>query len=163
MENNLTSKQPSNLITIKEAKNQLENFKKAHPKYNGNEYALRSWISLEALEEYLEFVKKTAVDKKIKITGIEFIYTQYKEGKPNMENASNADYELTLMFAPTTEIEGKNVGIDVLNSEKDQPLKLSDILVDDSEDGSESNPNLPDPNKLSGVANQINSCPNMCL
>lgn len=159
MEIKITPKLPDNLITIKEAKDQLNKFKKAHPGYHGDEYALRSWISLEALENYLEFVKKTALEKKIEVTGIEFIYTQYKDGNQNMPNVSNNDFGLTLMLAPTSNLEERNVGIDILNSEVGQPLKLSEILVEEENSDSK----LPDENKLSGIANQINSCPNMCF
>lgn len=163
METDFSSKAPRHLITIKEAKKQLNNFKKAHPGYNGEEYALRSWISIQELEKYLAYVKEVSADKNLKITGIEFIYSQYQEGKPNMPNHSNEDYGLTLMFAPTIVSEGKNVGIDVLNSKVDEPLKLSDVFSDNKEENPAENPNLPDENKLSGVANQINSCPNMCF
>ena len=41
---------PKGLITIEEAKAQLKKYQDAHPGENADQYALRTWISIEELE-----------------------------------------------------------------------------------------------------------------
>lgn len=158
--NLMSSKEPANLITIKEAKDQLEKFQKAHPGYEGNEYALHTWISIADLENYIEYIKQESKGKNIEVNGIEFIFTQYKAGAPNLPNLGNNDYELTFMYAPTCKEGTKNVAFDPLRSKDGEPAKLSDLLG--------SNPQTteagkgPDDESKSGIANRVNCCPNMC-
>lgn len=164
MKTTKSNDKPRNLISITEAKEQLNYFKKAHPGVNGKEYALRSWVSIDELEKYIQFVRKEAKEKHIDVSGIAFIYTQHKEGSPEMPNLSNEDFELTFMYAPTYKEDSKNIAFDPFRSEVDSPAKLSDLLVDEGTTASRgAGSSNMDQDELSGIANHINSCPNMCL
>lgn len=154
------SNEPTNLISIKEAKTQLDNFKKAHPGYEGNEYALRTWISVADLEYYLEYIKEESKKRGIEVNGLEFIFTQYNAAEPNLANESNKDYGLTFMFAPTCKEGVKNVAFDPLRSKEGTPAKLSDLLGSNAQ-ASEEGRGTNDDDK-SGIANRVNCCPNMC-
>lgn len=154
------SKEPTNLISIGEAKEQLEKFQKAHPGYEGDEYALRCWISLADLENYLNYVKEESKKKNIDVNGLEFIFTQYKAGEPNRANLGNNDYELTFMYAPTCQEGTKNVAFDPLRSKEGEPAKLSDLLGTNSQKSPEES--RLDDDKKSGIANRVNSCPPGC-
>lgn len=152
---------PRNLISVEAAKEQLKYFQDAHPGVNGDEYALRSWISLEDLENYIAYARKQALEKDIAINGIEFIYTQYKEAAPNLPNHSNKDYGLTFMYAPTYLDGNSNVAFDPLNSKKGEPVKIEELLnhKDEADD------QVDKPNQIakpSGIGNYMNSCPEIC-
>lgn len=152
---------PRNLISVEAAKEQLKYFQDAHPGVNGDEYALRSWISLEDLENYIAYARKQAQEKDIAINGIEFIFSQYKAAEPNLPNLSNKDYGLTFMYAPTYHDGNRNVGFDPLLSQKGKLVKIEELLsrkIDavDEIDTAEKSP------KPSGIGNYINSCPEIC-
>ena len=164
---------PKNLISYEKALEQLGNYNIAHPEVRGNEYALRTWVSIEDLENYIAYVKAEGEKNKIKVNGIDFIYTQYKEGKPNMPNESNKDYELTFMYAPTYRdtVNNKNEAFDPMNSKPGEPANLSELLK--TSDTPKDNENKADslsaplkddkkPSGPSGIGNNANSCPNMC-
>lgn len=156
--------EPTNLISLDAAKKQLNFYKQAHPGVTGDEYALRTWISIEELENYIAFMKEESKKKGIKITGIDFIHTQYKEGKPGMKNELNKDYELTLMYAPTFDDNGKNVAFDPLNSKEGDPATLKSLLSSKSENDTIGNGDSAGKggSGSSGIANKLNSCPNKC-
>lgn len=158
--------EPKNLITVEAAKEQLNNYNAAHPGVNADQYALRTWISLEELEQYIAYVKEVSEKKNIKVTGIDFIHTQKKKAKPGLDNKGNLAYELTLMYAPTyrDSATGKNTTFDPMNSTDNNPMKLSELLgesVLDSTENKSGNENENNGNK-SGIGNNIFSCPNVC-
>lgn len=169
-------KPPQNLITYEKALDQLVNFNIAHPGVRGDQYAVRTWVSIEDLENYIAYAKAEGLKNKIEVNGIDFIYTQYKKGQPNMANEYNKDYELTFMYAPTyrDSASNKNEAFDPMNSKPGQPAKLSELLKNSSPKGDEntksdslntdSNPeNRPNgPSGSSGIANSVNTCPNIC-
>lgn len=158
---------PTNLISVEDAKKQLNNYKVAHPGVNADQYALRTWISIEELEQYIAYVKEESAKKDIVVTGIDFIHTQKKEGRPGMQNRGNVDYEITLMYAPTymDSSTNKNTTFDPMNSTTGNPMKLSKLLTEKSETDSldSKNGDKPSLNKPSGIGNNINSCPSACL
>jgi hypothetical protein len=160
-----SSSMPGNLITVEKAKEQLKFYQDAHPGESGDQFALQTWISIEDLEEYIAYVKRESSRKNITVTGIGFIHTQKKEGKSGLQNKGNADYELSLMYAPTYKEGTKNTAFDPMNSTVDNPMKLSVLLGNASEtdstqskDGGEGKP-TPTP---SGIGNNIFSCPSVC-
>lgn len=147
--------QPSQLISLKEAKSQLDNFKKAHPGVVGDQFALRGWISIQDLEKYIEFVKKESLKNGIEVNGIDFMFTQHKDAAPGLKNPNNSEYELSLMYAPTVKQGSSNVAFDPLHSKKNEPALLKDLLNSES-----STENAID---QTGIGNRINCCPNMCF
>lgn len=169
-ENSAEVKPPSNLISYEKAFEQLNNFNSAHPDVSGDEYALRVWVSIEDLENYINYVKSEGKRSGIEVNGMEFIYTQYQNSKPNMPNESNKDYELTLMYAPTFKDSesGKNEAFDPMNSEENKIVKLRDVFakkeVGDSINSDSENKakEQSSPNGKSGIANSLNACPPIC-
>lgn len=157
---------PSNLISVDEAKSQLKKFQDAHPGVNSDQYALRTWISIDELEQYIAYVKEESSKKNIEVTGIDFIYTQKKEGRPGMANKGNEDYELTLMYAPTymDPATNKNTTFDPMNSADGKPMKLSQLLNEPTTTDSlnSANGDTSKRDKGSGIGNNIFSCPNVC-
>ncbi len=165
---------PKNLITYEKAFEQLDNYRVAHPEVQGDQYALRTWVSIDELEKYIDYVRSEGKKNNITVNGIEFIHTQYNSAKPNMPNASNMDYDLTLMYAPTykDKTTNKNEAFDPMNSEVGKPKKLSEVfamkMVSDSLDiqaKSDTLSNIDQTNKpsgSSGIANTLHTCPNIC-
>lgn len=161
---------PKTLISYEKAFEQLDNYRNAHPGVNGDQYALRTWISIEDLENYIAYAKAEGKKNNISVNGIDFIFTQYKEGKPNMPNESNKDYELTFMYAPTYRdtVNNKNEAFDPMNSKPNEPRKLSVVfaepeLTDSTAVASKSEASSDSSNKgPSGIANNSQSCPNIC-
>lgn len=155
---------PKTLISLEEARVQLQNYNTAHPGVRGEQYALRTWISIEDLEQYIAYVKSESKNKNIQINGIDFIYTQYKEAKPGMSNAGNADYELTFMYAPTYKDGSSNVAFDPVNSEDGKPAKLSELLANrtNNKDADSDTDSTSQKGGPSGIANNAASCPTVC-
>lgn len=164
----LTSSTPSTtpnvLISLQSAKNQLGKYQNAHPGVNGDEYALRTWISLQDLEKYIAFVKEVSKDKNITVNGIDIIYTQKIAGAPGLPNPNNSQYGLTLMMAPTYKDGTHNTAFDPVASKYGKPAKLSDLLANAGEfaNEEESRSSTPSPGTPSGIANSFNSCPSVC-
>ena len=161
---------PKNLITYEKALEQLGNYDKAHPGVRGNQYALRTWVSIEELENYIAYAKAEGKKNNIKVNGIDFIYTQYKDANPGMPNESNKDYELTFMYAPTYRdtVNKKNEAFDPMNSKPGDPAKLSERLAFKTSRNSndtitkQTPPVNNKPSGPSGIANQALSCPTVC-
>lgn len=153
----IESTEPSNLISLKEAKSQLDNFKNAHPGVVGKEFALRGWISIQELESYIRFVKSKSIEKGIEVNGIDFIFTQHKSSSPGKSNLNNEDYDLSLMYAPTFKKGLSNIAFDPIHSKKNDPAALHVLMADTY--NSEFSENGID---QSGIGNRINCCPNMC-
>jgi hypothetical protein len=153
---------PRNLITVQKAQEQLNNYQSAHPGVSGSQFALRTWISIEELERYIAYVKQESSNKNITVTGIDFIHTQKKSAAPGLSNQGNADYELTLMYAPTYFNGINQVPFDPMNSTTNNPMNLSVLLGSSTpSDSKEDGKGKPTPT-ASGIGNNISSCPNVC-
>lgn len=161
---------PKNLITYEKAFEQLGNYDKAHPRVRGNQYALRTWVSIEELENYIAYAKAEGKKNNIKVNGIDFIYTQYKEAKAGLPNESNKDYELTFMYAPTYRdtVNDKNEAFDPMNSKPGDPAKLRERLKFKNPKASKDSANEQTtpansrPSGPSGIANNVQTCPTVC-
>ena len=151
--------QPKSMITLDEARKQLGNYNTAHPGVRGEQFALRTWVSIEDLENYIAYMKEESKKKGIVVNGIDFIYTQTKEGNPGMANQNNADYELTFMYAPTFKQGTSNVAFDPMSSTQGNPALLKDLLApqDSTQNKTESTNGGP-----SGIANHYGACPTIC-
>lgn len=147
------------LLDLNEVKGKIENYKSAHPGVAGDEYALHSWISIEHLKNYIEYVENLSKIKGINISGIDFVHVQNNNAAPGMSNPLNQDYDLTLMMVPTyKDSTNKNVAFDPLNSTTGNPKHLKEML--DSLSHVDKRSLLP---KQTAVGNSITSCPNNCL
>lgn len=157
-----TQSKPGNLITLEDAKEQIENYNTAHPEEVGENYAMRTWISIEELKAYIQYIEKESKDKGIEVSGIDFIHTQHNKAKPGSKNPLNEIYNLTLMLAPTFSEGNAHVAFDPIYSEEGMPKKLEDlldeVLFNIIEDGSQDKPE-PRP---SSIGNNLNSCPSFC-
>ena len=166
---------PGNLVTLEDAKLQIDKYKKAHPDVAGDQYALHTWVSIEDLEAYLAYIKFESKKLGITVTGIDLIHTQSKDAAAGLPNKSNADYGLTLMYAPTFDDNGKNVAFDPLHSAKDDPATLQELFSemdtiqmaksgteDGGTEGEDQGTESSGPTGPSGIANRLASCPEMC-
>lgn len=151
---------PKNLISLEKAKEQLENYNQAHPEELGDEYALRTWISIEDLKAYIQYIEVSSAEKEIEVTGIDFIHAQYKSAAPGSANPENKTYDKTLMLAPTYGSGSANIAFDPIYSEKGKPKDLKVLL---SELLSNTGPEEKgEGGKKSSVANLLTTCPNIC-
>jgi len=154
-----TEAAPENLIAISEAKEKIENFNKAHPDELGEEYAMRTWISLEELKAYIQFIESESAKKNIPVSGIDFIYSQQDKAEPGSKNPGNKNYKLTLMMAPTYSDGNGNIAFDPIYSTNKNPKKLKDLLDKIPEaDSLEREKGAPP----SSIANRLNTCPSVC-
>lgn len=160
LSNEETMMAPGNLISLEKAKEQLDNYNEAHPLEVGSEYAVRTWISIEELKSYIAYIEKESAEKGIELSGIDFIHTQYKKAKPGSPNPNNADYDKTLMLAPTYAKGNSNVAFDPIYSENGNPKDLK-ILLDEIKTDSMNGKGAPSPGG-SSIANSLNTCPNTC-
>jgi hypothetical protein len=151
-------KPPTNLISIPEAKTDIDNFNKTHFEEVGKEYAMRTWISLEQLKSYIAYIESESNKKNIPVSGIDFIYSQYESAEPGSRNIDNKRYKLTLMMAPTYEDSGKNIAFDPIYSTDGTPKDLSELLSNpprvDTAGGNGAPP--------SSIGNRMNTCPSVC-
>jgi len=145
------------LIDLETVKAKINNYKESHPGVSGNEYALRSWISLEELKNYIAQVEKDSKEKGITVSGIDFIHIQNIAARPGMSNLDNSDYDLTLLMAPTYQDSLSHIAFDPVYSDKNSPKPLKELL--DSLDSKKAGTFGPKP---STVGNSIMSCPNNC-
>lgn len=151
---------PDCLISLEQAKVQLDNYNDAHPAEVGSEYAFRTWIPIEDLKAYLAYVEDLSEEKGIEISGIDVIHAQYKKASPGSANPDNSVYDETIMLAPTYKEGVKNIAFDPLYSEQGDPKKLKllfDELTTDGEGEEEEGGTNP-----SSIANTFTSCPNTC-
>jgi len=150
---------PANLISLEEAKEQIDNYRGAHPKEVGDHYALRTWISIDELKAYIQYVEDESKAKGIEVSGIDFIHTQHKKGNPGDENPENTTYDLTLMMAPTFEDGNMQTAFDPIYSEQGEPKSLESLFKEMTVIDAEKADTRP---KASSIANNMASCPNMC-
>lgn len=149
---------PEILISLEQAKEQLDFYNEAHPAEVGSEYAFRTWIPIEELKAYIRYVEASSVEKGIEISGIDVIHAQYKRASPGSANPNNSVYDETLMLAPTYKNGDKNIAFDPFYSELGEPKNLEtlfDTLNEDPDGGYGGD-------QKSSIANTFISCPNTC-
>ncbi|WP_299118399.1 hypothetical protein [uncultured Tenacibaculum sp.] len=108
IEKTVTTTKPKNLLMYKEMVAMLEHYdetrKPVLEKALGREDTRINFYTIETLEAYLNYVKEVSQEKGIKLTGINIVSASYPEntshGVPNYQ---------TVLFMPTTEINGKNI------------------------------------------------------
>ncbi|XRE43603.1 hypothetical protein ACIVBQ_001807 [Tenacibaculum discolor] len=126
-EKTVKTAKPQNLLMYKELVPMLEHYDKTRKpvleKALGYEDTRMNYYSIETIENYLTYVKKIAKEKGIKLTGINFVSAAYHEGFHGKEN-----YQ-TMVFMPTTEINGKNVCFDPVQSTTDKLVTVKEMLA----------------------------------
>ncbi len=90
----------------------------------GFEDTRMNYYSIETIENYLKYVKTLSREKGIKFTGINFVSAAYPEntghGVPNYQN---------LLLMPTTEINGKNICFDPVQSTPEKIVTVKEMLA----------------------------------
>jgi len=160
------AKNPGILISLEKAKEQLSNYNKAHPEEVGNEYALRTWISIEDLKAYIQYVEERSKEKGIEVSGIDFIHIQYKEAAPGSVNPNNEVYGLSLMLAPTYNKGSVHTAFDPIYSGQGKPKSLKSLLDEMTSntgpDETSKKESEDEGVKPSSIGDNLSSCPNMC-
>jgi hypothetical protein len=138
-------KKPKNLISYKELKKGIENYKKDIPSNNSNQ-TQSLWLSLDELKEYIAFVEENAKMKDISISGIRF----------HLTSDSGNNGKINMAVCPTFEHinednEPKQISFEPLYSEKGIPKSLTSLLTDDIPDAEESS-----------ILNSFLPCPPSC-
>ncbi|WP_064966686.1 hypothetical protein [Tenacibaculum ovolyticum] len=118
---------PYNALNYKELVPMLEHYdetrKSVLEKALGHEDTRMSYFSIETIENYLAYVKTLSKEKGIRITGINFVSASYPEntthGVPNYQ---------TIVFMPTTEINGKNINFDPVQSSEGNVVTVKQML-----------------------------------
>lgn len=119
---------PYNILMYKEMIAMLEHYDKTRKpvleQALGFEDTRINHYSIDKLEKYIKYVKQLSKDKGIEFTGINFVSGAYpentSEGVPNYQN---------IMFIPTTEIEGIQIGFDPLQSSKEKIVTIKEMLA----------------------------------
>ena len=138
-------KKPKNLISYKDFKKGIENYKKDIPSNNSNQ-TKSLWLSLDDLKEYLVFIEENAKIKDISVSGIRFHLTS--------DTGNNG--KINMAVCPTFEHinednETKQISFDPIYSEIGIPKKISSLLNEDIPDSEESS-----------ILNRIKPCPPFC-
>ncbi|WP_093674164.1 hypothetical protein [Tenacibaculum sp. MAR_2009_124] len=119
---------PYNALNYLELVPMLEHYDKTRKpvleKALGFEDTRMNYYSIETLENYIKYVKTLSREKGIKFTGINFVSAAYPEntdhGVPNYQN---------LLFMPTTEIGGKNICFDPVQSTSEKTVTVKEMLA----------------------------------
>ncbi|PKH49482.1 hypothetical protein CXF68_01720 [Tenacibaculum sp. Bg11-29] len=120
---------PYNALNYKELVPMLEHYDETRKpileKALGHEDTRMNYFSIETIENYLAYVKTLSKEKGIRITGINFVSASYPEntthGVPNYQ---------TMVFMPTTEINGKNINFDPVQSSEGNVVTVKEMLGD---------------------------------
>lgn len=154
---------PGDLITLEKAKEQIDNYNAAHPEEVGEDYALRTWISIEELKAYIQYIEAQSKEKGIEVSGIDFIHTQHKKAEPGSANPKNEVYDLTLMMAPTYKDGVIQTAFDPIYSEQGKPKSLKSLLDEMTiNTGPEAANKTENSAKPSSMANNLSTCPSIC-
>lgn len=93
---------------------------------HGREDTRVNFFKIEDLKAYLAYVEKLSKEKKIKLTGINFISAAYPEDYPDSIKRNHQ----TLIMMPATRVGDRdNVSFDPLKSERGKPITLAEILA----------------------------------
>ena len=118
---------PYNALNYKELVPMLEDYDKTRKPVLENalgfEDTRMNYFSIETIENYLAYVKTLAKEKGIKVTGINFVSASYPKGMHGNEN-----YQ-TMVFMPTTEVNGKNINFDPVQSSKGNVVTVKQMLA----------------------------------
>ena len=123
------------MITYKEIIERLEDYDKTRKPVLeaalGYEDARINYYSIETLENYIAYVKQLSKEKGIEFTGINFVAGAY----PKDGNYGTPGYQ-HIMFMPTANINGNNIGFDPMLSTnekivtiKERNKKISAIII----------------------------------
>ncbi len=93
----------------------------------GKEDVRKSFLDLATLKSYLAYVEELSIEKNIELTGINIMFGAYPNNYTLKPIKSN--YQ-SIIFMPTTNVDGKNEMFDPLNSEFNQPKLTKEILAD---------------------------------
>lgn len=127
IEKTIKTTKPQNLLMYKEMVAMLEHYDKTRKpileKALGKEDTRINFYTIETLETYLNYVKKISQEKGIKLTGINIVSASYPEntlhGVPNYQ---------TVMFMPTTEINGNNIAFAPEMSNNGEIITMKEVL-----------------------------------
>ncbi|WP_272151625.1 hypothetical protein [Tenacibaculum aiptasiae] len=127
IEKTVKTAKPKNLLMYKEMVAMLEHYDKTRKSILeealGREDTRINFYTIETLETYLNYVKNISQEKGIKLTGINIVSASYPEntlhGVPNYQ---------TLMFMPTTEINGNNIAFAPELSNNGDIVTMKEIL-----------------------------------
>lgn len=111
---------PQNAITLEHFKEytalykatRLKDFNANHPEFPYGD-TQKVWFSIDAMKDYIKYVETISAEKGIPVTGISFHYGVYPKTK---EYGIYGGYQ-TLVMTPTTDIDGKTVDFEPLQSE----------------------------------------------
>ncbi|MFY0628790.1 MAG: hypothetical protein JXR05_00335 [Flavobacteriaceae bacterium] len=121
-------RKPNNFLTGKETASMLHHYdmtrKPVLEKTLGHEDTRINFHSIDELENYIKYVKEISREKGINLTGINFVSASY----PENTTQGIANYQ-TIMFMPTTEINGKNIGFDPLQSTSEKIVTMKETLI----------------------------------
>jgi hypothetical protein len=125
----VNSERPSNAITYKEMASMFEQYdnkqKKVLDAYLGQEETISSFYAIEDLKQYIAYVERLSKEKKIPLTGIRIFSAAYPDNYKEQEYQK----QQTLIFAPTTTINGKKgVAYEPLYSKKGSPIPMKEFL-----------------------------------
>ncbi len=128
-EETIKTAKPQNLLMYKEMAAMLEHYDETRKpileKALGREDTRINFFTIETLETYLNYMKKASEEKGIKLTGINIVSASYPEttahGTPNYQ---------TVMFMPTTEINGKNIAFAIDASKQGEIITMKEKLFE---------------------------------
>lgn len=123
-----TASRPYNALTAKQVVQMLAQYdatrKPILQKGLGFEDTRINHYSIETLENYLAYVKQLSKQKGIKLTGISFVSAAY----PTNFDHGKENYQ-TFVFMPTTEINGKNIPFDAVQSTNKKVVTMKQALA----------------------------------
>lgn len=130
------SEKPSQVITYEEMADMMDAFDKG-PKKELNKYLKKvskgkdsvstnyNWYKLDDLKQYIAYIERISKEKDIKVTGFRIVPSTY----PKKYNVKELQNRQTLIFTPTTSINGKDdVAFEPLYSEKGKPVEIMKFL-----------------------------------
>ncbi len=119
---------PWNMISYKEIIERLEDYDKTRKPVLeaalGYEDARINYYSIETLENYIAYVKQLSKEKGIEFTGINFVAGAY----PKDGNYGTPGYQ-HIMFMPTANINGNNIGFDPMLSTNEKIVTIKEMLT----------------------------------
>jgi len=127
VEKTVKTAKPQNLLMYKEMVAMLEHYdetrKPVLEKALGYEDTRINFFTIETLETYLAYMKKVSEEKGIKLTGINIVSASY----PELTNHGTPNYQ-TIMFMPTTEINGENIAFAPEVSAENKIVTMKEML-----------------------------------
>lgn len=91
----------------------------------GKEDVRKTSFSLNSFKSYLAYIEELSTEKNIELTGVNILFGAYPENYAI--NPVKRNY-MSVILIPVTNIDGKRVMFDPLNSDLNQPKAVQDIL-----------------------------------